>query len=81
MRRFTILHACTYMFFFSTINAASNLPRAYANDFLDPNVILNKVHGEHTSRAQESIIEWAKALAVKGPWSEGDSSTALWDFG
>ena len=68
MRRFTLLHACTYMFFFSTINAAS--PRPYANDFIDPNDILTKTLGDHTARARESVVEWAKTLAAKGPWSE-----------
>lgn len=68
MHRITIFHACTYMFFFSTINATS--PRAYANDFIDPNDILTKALGDHTSRAQESIVEWAKTLAAEGPWSE-----------
>ena len=70
MRRFTLLHACAYMFLFSTINAASNSPRAYANDFIDPDDILTKTLGDHTARARESIIDWAKALAAKGPWSE-----------
>ena len=68
MRRFTLLHACTYMLFFSTINAAS--PIAYANDFIDPDDILTKTLGDHTARSRESIIEWAKTLAAKGPWSE-----------
>jgi hypothetical protein len=68
MRRFTLLHACTYMFFLSTINAAS--PIAYANDFINPDDILTKTFGDHTARARESVVEWAKALADKGPWSE-----------
>ena len=68
MRRFTILHVCTYMFYFSTINALS--PRAYANDFIDPNDILSKTLGDHTSRARETIVEWARVLAAQGPWSK-----------
>jgi len=68
MRRTTLLHACTYIFFVSTVNAAS--PRAYANDFIDPNDILTKTLGDHTYRARESIVEWANSLAAKGPWSE-----------
>ena len=68
MRRFTLLHACTYMFFFSTINAIS--PIAYANDFIDPDDILTKNFGDHTARAQESVVEWARVLSAKGPWSE-----------
>ena len=70
MRRFTFLHACTYMLFFSTINAASNSPRAYANDFINPNDILTRTLGDHTARARESVVEWARVLAAKGPWSE-----------
>ena len=70
MRRFSLLHACTYMFFFSTINAASNSPRAYANDFINPDDILTKTLGDHTARARETIVEWAKSLSAKGPWSE-----------
>jgi hypothetical protein len=56
------------MFFLSTINAAS--PIAYANDFINPDDILTKTFGDHTARARESVVEWAKALADKGPWSE-----------
>jgi hypothetical protein len=70
MRRFILLHTCTYMFFLSSINAASTLPRAYANDFINPDDILTKNLGDHTARARESIVEWAKSLADKGPWSE-----------
>ena len=66
--RLTLLHACTYTFFLSTINAAS--PIAYANDFINPDDILTKTLGDHTALAQQSVVEWAKALAAKGPWSE-----------
>jgi hypothetical protein len=56
------------MFFFSTINAIS--PIAYANDFINPDDILANTLGDHTAQARESVVEWAKALAAKGPWSE-----------
>ena len=68
MRHFALLHACTYMFFFSIINTASSL--AYANDFIDPDDILTKTLGDHTAPAQESVVEWVKTLAPEGPWSE-----------
>ena len=67
MRRITLLHTCI-VFFFSTTNAG--VPKAYANDFIDPNDILAKTYGDHTYRARETIVEWANALAAKGPWSK-----------
>ncbi|KAF8802054.1 chondroitin AC/alginate lyase [Phlegmacium glaucopus] len=66
-RHIILLHACTYIFFVSSINAAS--PIAYANDFIDPNDILTNALGDHTYRARESIVEWANSLAAGGPWS------------
>ena len=68
MPRFTLLHVCTSMFFFSTINAAS--PIAYANDFIDPDDILTMTLGDYTAPAQKSVVEWAKTLAAEGPWSK-----------
>ena len=72
MRHLSLLHACACMFFFSTINAIS--PIAYANDFINPDDILTKTlqvgASDHTAQARESIVEWAKDLAAKGPWSE-----------
>ena len=68
----TLLYASTFFFFLSTINAASQPPAIYANDFVDPNVILNTpfTFGDNTYRAQETIVEWANSLAAGGPWSE-----------
>lgn len=68
MPRISLLHACTYILFFSTMSAAQ--PRAYANDFIDPNDILTKTPGNHTYHARQSIVEWAHALAAEGPWSK-----------
>lgn len=41
----------------------------YANDFIDPDFILAGNFGPYTQRAQASIISWAEASALDGPWS------------
>ena len=40
----------------------------YANDFIDPAIILGD-HSNVTVEAQATIIQWAEALAEEGPWS------------
>lgn len=40
----------------------------YANDFLNPTDILTKNY-TNTYSAQKTIIQWAAASAVGGPWS------------
>ena len=77
MHRITLLHACTCVLFFSTINAAS--PRAYANDFIDPDTFLTNPPADYTYHARETIIEWADSLAAEGPWSEYGSSIFPYD--
>ena len=43
---------------------------SYANDFIDPNIILSKDFSNVTAEAQETILLWADQLAAKGPWCE-----------
>ncbi|KDR80834.1 hypothetical protein GALMADRAFT_135935 [Galerina marginata CBS 339.88] len=63
--RSTLLRFVTFVSILSTAVAQT----AYANDFVDPDYILAKNFGAHTGRAQETVIAWARQLAVKGPWS------------
>jgi hypothetical protein len=52
--------------------ASTSLVRAftsYANDFADPDYIVNGNFGKNTQAAQNTIINWAKDSAVGGPWS------------
>ncbi|KAI1792432.1 chondroitin AC/alginate lyase [Ganoderma leucocontextum] len=42
---------------------------SYANEFVDPNLILAKKFPNITIEAQETIFEWAEELAATGPWS------------
>ena len=41
----------------------------YANDFIDPQIILSKDFSNITVMAQETIVNWADQLAAMGPWS------------
>lgn len=43
---------------------------SYANDFVDPDLILNGNFGPTTMGAQRTIVQWAQELDAKGPWSE-----------
>jgi hypothetical protein len=52
--------------------ASTGLVRAitsYANDFPDPDYIVNGNFGKNTQAAQNTIVNWAKDSAVGGPWS------------
>lgn len=49
----------------------------YANDFVDPNVILSGNFGEYTQKAQQTIISWAETFALDGPWSMLSPSHSL----
>jgi len=63
----TLVFSC---FHYSTlVKAQANYTLAYANDFVDPDWFLKKEFGAHTSKAQVSVLSWAKMLADKGPWS------------
>jgi len=63
----TLVFSC---FYYSTlVKAQANYSLAYANDFVDPDWFLKKEFGAHTSKAQVSVLAWAKDLAAKGPWS------------
>ena len=56
----TLLYASTYLLTLSAINAAASEPHTiYANDFVDPDVILNTPFkfGDSTYRARETIVE------------------------
>ena len=41
---------------------------SYANEFVDPNLILAKNLRNTTVEAQKTILEWADELAASGPW-------------
>ena len=40
----------------------------YVNEFIDPSYILSGSFTNATAFAQQSIVEWADALATEGPW-------------
>ncbi|KAM5536812.1 hypothetical protein V8D89_009530 [Ganoderma adspersum] len=42
---------------------------SYANEFVDPDLILAKNFRNTTVEAQKTILEWADELAAEGPWS------------
>ncbi|KAH9929064.1 chondroitin AC/alginate lyase [Epithele typhae] len=42
---------------------------SYANDFIDPKIILSNGLSNLTIEAQETIVEWAEDLAAAGPWN------------
>ncbi|TBU38981.1 chondroitin AC/alginate lyase [Dichomitus squalens] len=42
---------------------------SYANDFIDPKLILSKDFSNVTVDAQATILAWADELAAEGPWS------------
>ncbi len=41
---------------------------SYANEFVDPDLILAKAFPNTTVEAQKTILEWAEELAAEGPW-------------
>lgn len=41
---------------------------SYANDFVDPDLIVNGNFGKHTLAAQKAIIESARQSTSGGPW-------------
>ena len=51
----------------------------YANDFVDPDVILAGNFGDYTQQAQQTIISWAETFALDGPWSAHSPSRPLFD--
>ena len=55
---------------------------SYANDFIDPNIILSRDFSNVTAEAQETIMLWADQLAAKGPWCESSrlDSSKEYDF-
>lgn len=61
----TFLHLTTFLALASRVVAQT----AYANDFVDPDFILEKKYGPNTAQAQNTIISWANSLASNGPWS------------
>ncbi|KAI0634347.1 chondroitin AC/alginate lyase [Trametes polyzona] len=42
---------------------------SYANDFVDPSLILGRDFSNVTVEAQATIFEWANELAKEGPWT------------
>ncbi|KAF9045369.1 chondroitin AC/alginate lyase [Panaeolus papilionaceus] len=61
----TFLHLTTFLALASRVVAQT----AYANDFVDPDFILEKKYGPNTAQAQNTIISWANSLASNGPWT------------
>lgn len=51
---------------------------SYANDFVDPNLILSKSFSPITIDAQKTIISWADELSTQGPWSTPHMKLAHW---
>ena len=58
----------------SAASLAAHAYTSYANDFIDPKLILDKEFSNITVEAQETIVEWADVLAAMGPWSAYRSS-------
>ena len=56
-------------FVLSTAVLGARAYTSYANDFIDPSIILSKDFSNITIEAQETVIEWADLLASQGPWS------------
>lgn len=40
----------------------------YANDFIDPTIVLSGSLNYTTGYAQQTVLLWAKQLAASGPW-------------
>ncbi|PPQ65138.1 hypothetical protein CVT24_003228 [Panaeolus cyanescens] len=54
---------------FFTLALRVTAQTAYANDFVDPDFILQKKYGPNTAQAQNTVIAWANSLARDGPWT------------
>ncbi|KAH9851065.1 chondroitin AC/alginate lyase [Lenzites betulinus] len=47
---------------------------SYANDFVDPSLILARNFSNVTVEAQATIVQWAQSLASEGPWTVTNKS-------
>ncbi len=63
--RFSVLSAAVLLF---VQIAPVRSVTSYANDFIDPKLILGVDLPGVTVDAQETIISWADELAAEGPW-------------
>ncbi|KAK7679627.1 hypothetical protein QCA50_017339 [Cerrena zonata] len=55
--------------FYLTIAPTVYSYTSYANDFVDPTLILSNSFSPTTIDAQQTIISWADELLAQGPWS------------
>lgn len=55
-------------FFALTLRGAHASLVSYANDFVDPDYIVNGNFGKHTQGAQDTIVAWARQSTVGSPW-------------
>ncbi|VDC03199.1 unnamed protein product [Peniophora sp. CBMAI 1063] len=59
----------SYAFALALLGVPSLALENYVNEFIDPSYILSGDFANATTFAQQSIVEWADALAAQGPWS------------
>lgn len=64
--------------FYLTIAPTVYSYTSYANDFVDPTLILSKSFSPTTIDAQQTIISWADELLAQGPWSRFWSGEYKW---